>query len=374
MRLRFTSVDEYQFLTCVKNEVWGSKSSRFKDWQKGDLLAVVVEKQIAGLGEVSGEPYKSDKIVWDNGLFPYRIPIKFKYLFDEQHRPPVLGKIRDVLANVWGGITSYGWGILNQVPLDPVNSDIVINEIIAKAPQNSTIIENLEALLLEAKQARVEAAIKKHARERKRSPKKENIAEIITPPELVVEKEPLTNTEESLHSKAQYILSKIGQISRCNIFIASNDRKRKYKSVELGSLTLPTLPHLGLSKDASDRISRIDVIWLKGNQAICAFEVETSTSVYSGLLRMSDLLSVIPNLKIKLYIVAQKERENKVLSELSRPTFRRIGLSDYCEFISIEDLESLLSKIENLSGHVQPSILDTVALGLPDESEAGDDA
>ena len=103
MRLRFTAVDEYQFLTCVKNEVWGSKSARFRDWQKGDLLAVVVEKQIAGLGKVSGEPYKSDKIVWDNGLFPYRVPIKFDYLFDKQHRPPVLGKIRDVLANVWGG-------------------------------------------------------------------------------------------------------------------------------------------------------------------------------------------------------------------------------------------------------------------------------
>ena len=51
---------------------------------------------------------------------------------------------------------------------------------------------------------------------------------------------------------------------------------------------------------------------------MCAFEFETSTSVYSGLLRMSDLIAVVPALNIQLYIVAQEERRNKVLSELSR--------------------------------------------------------
>jgi hypothetical protein len=122
-----------------------------------------------------------------------------------------------------------------------------------------------------------------------------------------------------------------------------------------------------LDKDATDRISRIDVIWLKQNAAICAFEIETSTSIYSGLLRMSDLISVIPNLNITLYIVAQKERKIKVLSELARPTFRKIGLDDYCKFISIEDLESLLIKIEDFTGYVHPSIIDNIAKGLGDD-------
>ena len=76
MRLRLTKVDEFQFLTCVKHEVWGSKSARFSDWQVGDYLAIIVEKQIAGLAEVCGEPFTSQQKVWDNGLFPNRIPIK----------------------------------------------------------------------------------------------------------------------------------------------------------------------------------------------------------------------------------------------------------------------------------------------------------
>jgi hypothetical protein len=37
-----------------------------------------------------------------------------------------------------------------------------------------------------------------------------------------------------------------------------------------------------------------------------AFEVEHATSVYSGILRMADLLALQPNMDIKLHIVAPK--------------------------------------------------------------------
>lgn len=366
MRLRLTKVDEFQFLTCVKNEVWGSNSARFSDWQIGDLLAIIVDKQIAGIAEVSGVPFRSEKIVWDNGIFSFRIPIKFNHLFDKQHRPQILGNIRDALINAW--TTRYGWGILNQYLLDEINAEIIVKEIIGRVSQNSEIVQNIDSLLVDAKQNRVEKTSKISSGKRGRPKKSAVIIETISKPETIIENDPLTKHEESLHSKAQYILSRIGQITGCKSFIASNDRKRRFNNIELSTLTLPVLPNLGLNKDATDRISRIDVIWLRQNAAMCAFEVETSTSIYSGLLRMSDLLAVIPNLNIKLYIVAQRDRENKVLSELARPTFRKIGLNDYCEFISIEDLEALLAKIENLSGHIQPSILDTVAIGLDDEN------
>ena len=34
-------------------------------------------------------------------------------------------------------------------------------------------------------------------------------------------------------------------------------------------------------------IERIDVLWLDGNAIVAAFEIESSTSICSGLLRMS---------------------------------------------------------------------------------------
>jgi len=141
--------------------------------------------------------------------------------------------------------------------------------------------------------------LRKSTGKRGRPKKSEVITESIIKVEETIDIEPLTKQEESLHSKAQYILSKNWANYGCKNFIASNDRKRKYNNIELSTLTLPVLPNLGLNKDATDRISRIDVIWLKQNAAVCAFEVETSTSIFSGLLRMSDLLAVVPNLNIK---------------------------------------------------------------------------
>jgi hypothetical protein len=72
MRLRLTKVDEYQFLTCVKHNLWGSEHARFRDWRNGDCLAVIVDKDIAGLGEVNGNPFVSKERVWDNGIYPHR--------------------------------------------------------------------------------------------------------------------------------------------------------------------------------------------------------------------------------------------------------------------------------------------------------------
>jgi hypothetical protein len=271
-------------------------------------------------------------------------------------------------VNAW--TTRYGWGILNQNLLEDSNAEIIIKEIKTREPQNDELKNNLDSLLLDAK-AKRETIQNKEIKKRGR-PK----AIDKTPSEKALEiftetPEPLTLKEESLHSKAQYLLSKVGHIVGCKNFIASNDRKRTYNNIDLAQLSIHSLPNLGLNEEATSKISLIDVIWLKQNAPVCAFEVETSTSVYSGLLRMSDLIAVVPALNIKLYIVAQPERKNKVLSELSRPTFRKIGLNDYCEFISINDLENLLVRIENLAGHVQSSILDTISIGL-DEIETDD--
>ena len=55
---------------------------------------------------------------------------------------------------------------------------------------------------------------------------------------------------------------------------------------------------------------------MKDNSIIKAFEIEHSTSVYSGLLRMSDLNALVPNLSIDFYIVAPGDRSEKVIKEI----------------------------------------------------------
>ena len=71
-------------------------------------------------------------------------------------------------------------------------------------------------------------------------------------------------------------------------------------------------------------IELIDVLWLDGNAIVAAFEIESTTSIYSGLLRMSDLLARQPNISVPLFLVAPDERREKVIQQVNRPTFERM--------------------------------------------------
>ena len=67
--------------------------------------------------------------------------------------------------------------------------------------------------------------------------------------------------------------------------------------------------------------------------------------------------------------MAPRNRQDRVRAELTRPTFQKIGLNDYCRFIPMEDLQHLLSRVEDLQGHVQATIIDTIAAGFEEETE-----
>jgi hypothetical protein len=360
MRLRLTKVDEYQFLTCFKHSLWGSKVSRFKDWREGDYLAVIVNKGLAGYAVVAGKAFHDTRVIWDNGLFPYRIPIRFVHVIARDQRPPILGEVRDALTSAWG--TKYGWGILTQQILEGNRAETVVSAITSCSNSLEKIEADLAALLAQAKQERELSS--KSIRSRKRTQVLPKEKTSLPTPEVFESKE-----EESLHSQGESALIKLGKVTGCSAFIASNDRSRVFRGKPLGEDCLKNLPNLGLNEEAVRRISLIDVIWLTKNSPVCAFEVEATTSIYSGLLRMSDLLSVVPSLKISLYIVAPKNRQDRVRAELTRPTFHKIGLSEYCKFIPLEDLQKLLSDVEGYEGHVQPSIVDKIAVGFEEETE-----
>jgi hypothetical protein len=365
VRLRITKIDEYQYFTCLKNSLWGSRSARFRDWQQGDYLAFIVDKTFVALVEVAGKPFQSKQKIWDNDLFPFRIPLKFIHALSPKDRIPVLGEVREALTSVWG--PRYGWGILNQQLLTEPGAGTVIKAIRSRPNSLSEIELNIEQLLAEAHQQRQIKSSQKGKRGRPRKIFQE------APPIPVIEKAFETKAEESAHSKAQAALIKLGKIAGCSIWIASNDRNRIFNGKPLGEGCLKTLPNLGLSEEAIRHISLIDTIWIRQNAPVCAFEIETTTSIYSGLLRMSDLLSVVPALNVKLYLVAPNERQEKVMAELSRPTFRKIGLNDFCKFIPVEELHNLLLKVEGLGGHIHPTILETISVEVEEETDGSEE-
>jgi hypothetical protein len=132
-----------------------------------------------------------------------------------------------------------------------------------------------------------------------------------------------------------------------SIWIPNADRARVLELVppsERGAF-LDTLP-LNSNEATLDTIKQIDVLWLRRGSIVRAFEVEHTTAVYSGLLRMADLLALQPNIAIRLHIVASEERRDKVFREMARPVFmllERGPLSGTCSFISYESVDAIRS-------------------------------
>jgi hypothetical protein len=151
--------------------------------------------------------------------------------------------------------------------------------------------------------------------------------------------EPVPATALGRHTHVQWLLATLGRTLGCRVWIAANDHPREWDGQHLGALSVDRLPPLGLDIEAERLVALIDVVWLLGaNEIAAAFEVERTTSVHSGLLRMADLAALSPNLSFPLYVVTPRARLDRVRRELSRPTFRRIGLHRRCGFFAEEDL------------------------------------
>lgn len=129
---------------------------------------------------------------------------------------------------------------------------------------------------------------------------------------------------ESEHTQIQYLLIKIGRALKYDVYVARNDRHHSYDNQSFALLTIPELPSVGWPPDVIETVSLIDVIWLKPGtyEIVSAFEVEKSTSIYSGILRMEDLARSIPGCTCNFYLVAPDPREKEVMAQLARPAFR----------------------------------------------------
>lgn len=129
---------------------------------------------------------------------------------------------------------------------------------------------------------------------------------------------------ESEHTQVQHMLIRIGRALGYTVFVARNDRHRSCHGESFSLLTTAKLPELGALSEVMNTIGLIDVIWLRADagEIVCAFEIEKSTSIYSGMLRMKDLARSLPNRSCHFYLVAPDKREQEVMAQMSRPAFR----------------------------------------------------
>lgn len=134
--------------------------------------------------------------------------------------------------------------------------------------------------------------------------------------------------EERSHTEIQGWLRDLGRSLGFDVWIASNDINRPLGGGRLGDGCMTALPAPLAAVAGGDAIRLIDVIWLHRDtaQVVAAFEVEHTTSIYSGIVRLLDLALSAPEQAVKgLFLVAPDDRENEVREQLLRPAFRHIA-------------------------------------------------
>ena len=159
-------------------------------------------------------------------------------------------------------------------------------------------------------------------------------------PEVIEEKIERATTE---HDEMQWRLIRLGELAKLDVWVPANDQNKQYEGNRFNDHVIHEFRE-GI--DPPPTIKNIDVVWKFGPYSIkSAFEIEHSTSVYSGILRLSDLRAETPNSVFPLFIVADRSRKHKVLNELLRPTFSSpaLRLNEIVKYLSYD----LVREIDN---------------------------
>ncbi len=134
--------------------------------------------------------------------------------------------------------------------------------------------------------------------------------------------------QDRTHTEVQGWLRDLGLALGFGVWIAANDRGRAFAQGRLGDGCVDDLPASLTADRALDAVRLIDVLWLdrRESRIAAAFEVEHTTSIYSGIVRLLDLALGIPDQSVRgLFLVAPDDREDDVRSQIRRPAFRHVA-------------------------------------------------
>jgi len=313
-------------------------------------------KRWVGLLEVTGKMFEDISQIWAEEVFPIRFPTKPLVMLKAEHGVPMedfRGKLSFFPADAAPGSWS---GLVRGSPVKYKESD---GDVIAAAIHAAA--SNPVSRPVDPKMLNRSANLYK-LRKRVGDEEVETIVTVPTDDEEQEQVE-VVETRSPAHTEIQWRLLDLGSQMGLNVWAPRSDRGKTWNGKAINSLPrlLNALP-TQFDEITTGTIENIDVLWLSGNAIVAAFEVEHTTSIYSGLLRMSDLLTMQPNIDIKLYLVAPDERYSKFKREVPRPTFasRTKPLHTVCRFLPYSELCKQLEKAKDFLCHLKPDFIDDI--------------
>src|SRR5579871_560899 len=152
------------------------------------------------------------------------------------------------------------------------------------------------------------------------------------------------------HAQIQFLLYKIGYQLGYSTWIAQNDKGIKYQDKKFGEYEgiVSSLRNknnlIGKFEEAISSALLIDCIWFKNGSLMPAvMEIEHSTGVNSGLLRMKKLYNHISNFKTRYVIVASDDDRDEVIRKANAKDFADLN-TRFFSYSAVEELYALCQK------------------------------
>jgi len=120
------------------------------------------------------------------------------------------------------------------------------------------------------------------------------------------------------HEEIEGMLIELGNLLGFDTYCA--DKSKIYNGTPLSEIaSLKNIPHFSMPR-IMRTVQRIDVIWLKDDFPVYAFEVEHTTDITKGLLRLHQLTQF----QTRLFIISSKEMQRKFDVEISKTPFYQV--------------------------------------------------
>ncbi len=148
------------------------------------------------------------------------------------------------------------------------------------------------------------------------------------------------------HCQVQTLLSAIGFAKGNDVWCPQSDRAGLDWAVADRCPLHNTLPPRFRSVEPV--LSEVDVVWMRrgAGDLVALFDVEHTTTIYSGLLRFNDIHLVAPELHPRFSVVADDVRRSLYVRQVNRPTFQRSGLAEICTFMQYENVLDWYSRVK----------------------------
>ena len=353
------TVKTWQEFLDAGAKVSGFREGRWRTVQRikpGDYLLCYLTgvSRFIGVLEATADPFKDTSPIWADEVFPARVQVKEIVSLAPETAVPIL-HLKDRLSIFQNLSSPNAW--TGHVRGSPARW---------KASDGEAIVE----AVMEAKRNPIVRPVPKGKLRSRPKPVRgkggsftvPDSEETVEEPTKVREEEP--SQETTAHTEIQWLLLKLGSDMGLDVWVAKNDRSREANGRSLRDVPRlrDNLP-LQFDEATTRTVELIDVLWMRKNAIVAAFEIESTTSIYSGLLRMSDLIAMQPNLNIPLYIVAPDERQKKVLAEVNRPTFSRLSppMNQICRFVSFSALPDRVTQMADMARYLRPEFLEELS-------------